>query len=103
MNEPGGGLGWLQVLAGLGYGVIQLPGTDISPDVAERYLTEISYQLREHERDHCDMVLIGDGRPDGTPAGGWMRHIDRLAPASTAELQAALAARDGRPATGRTA
>jgi hypothetical protein len=92
VNPPAGGLDGLAVLAGAGWGVIQLPAEELPPAAAVRILAEIAEQVREFHSHGYQLVLVGEcDRLAGALAGVGLPLPGQVIPASAAELRAFLA------------
>ena len=94
VNPPAGGLDGLAVLAGAGWGVMQLPAEDYPAEMAGRILAEVAEQVEMFSRHGYELVLVGE-------AGGLAAALtavgvavpDQIVPASAAQLRAFLEAR----------
>jgi hypothetical protein len=64
VNPPPGGLDAITVLAGAGWGAVQLPADAYPRQVAGPLLEQVAEQTEEFHRHGYDVVLIG------SPTGG---------------------------------
>jgi len=94
VNPPPGGLDALAILAGAGWGAMQLPADDYPPGIAARVLAEVAEQAEEFSRHGYDFVLIGDrdGLAQALSAAG-LSVPDQIVPSDAAELAGFLNAR----------
>lgn len=100
VNPPPGGLDGLMVLAGAGWGVLQLPTGDYPAELAARILAEVAEQLEEFSRHGYDFVVVGecDGLRAALQAVG-LPVPEQIIPSSGAELLDFLTARPAPPAS----
>jgi hypothetical protein len=102
INPRNGGLDAMPVLLDHDWGVIQLPAARYPSDVARPLLELVAEQAEEFHRHGYDLVIIGS-RPGLTRAltAVGIRRLDRIEPASAAELKAFLRKRLPWKAPGR--
>ena len=99
VNPDRGQFDGLAVLAGAGWGVMQLPDDGYPAEVARRLLAEVAQQVEEFSRHGYTFILVGDR--DGLAEALALVGIpvpDRVVPAGAAELGEFLAAQPVPPA-----
>jgi hypothetical protein len=96
VNPPPGGLDAVAVAAEKGWGVMQLPADDYSPEVAGPLLAEVAEQMEEFSRHGYAFVLVGEraGLPEALAQAG-VPLPDQIRPETTGQLADFLV---GRPA-----
>jgi hypothetical protein len=102
VNPVPGGLDGLSILAGAGWGVMQLPANIYPAPVTERMLAEVAEQVEEFSRHDYEIVVVGE-------ANGLARALaahrlplpDQVIPVTAGELTEFLAARHG-PGSAKT-
>jgi hypothetical protein len=94
VNPPPDGLDALAVLAGAGWGAMQLPADDYPAEIADRVLAHMAEQAEEFIRHGYDFVLVGDrdGLAEALAAAG-LGVPDQIVPSEAAELAGFLNAR----------
>ncbi|HEV2257257.1 MAG TPA: hypothetical protein VGS06_29340 [Streptosporangiaceae bacterium] len=93
VNPEPGQFDGLAVLAGAGWGVMQLPDDGYPAEVARRLLAEVAEQVEEFSRHGYRFILVGDR--DGLAEALALVGIpvpDRVIPGSAGELGEFLAA-----------
>jgi len=94
VNPADGGVDALAILAGMGWGVVQLPAAWYSDEVAGPLLEHVAEEVDEFARHGYDVVLVGERA--GLAAA--LRRLgvaapDAIVPADAEALQAFLASR----------
>jgi len=94
VNPADGGVDALAILAGMGWGVVQLPAAWYSDEVAGPLLEHVAEEVDEFARHGYDVVQVGDRAGlDEALARLHLEPPPRIAPATADELHAFLASR----------
>ena len=98
VNPADGGVDALAILAGMGWGVVQLPAAWYSDEVAGPLLEHVAEEVDEFARHGYDIVRVGDraGLAEALARLG-VDDPPAITPASGGELSAFLAARPAPP------
>lgn len=99
VNPPPGGIDGLAIAERAGWGVIQLPAAEYTPEISGPMLVEVAEHVEEFHRRGYDLVLIGE--PDGAALALSRLDVplpDAIVPETSEQLLSYLQARPEPPA-----
>jgi hypothetical protein len=94
VNPVPGGLDGLTILAGAGWGVMQLPANIYPAPITERMLAEVAEQVEEFSRHDYEIVVVGEANELAHALAAHRVPLpDQVIPVTAGQLSQFLAAR----------